>query len=336
MADKYTYETSHAQNINNDRAHYGNHQNYKPFKRTVEKVLTWIGIVLHALWALLIIGFGSQLPKLLQNKEIQQQLQQQGQDPSQLTEQSQNIIPTLFTVGIPLILALIAAFLFKKRILAGILLIVAALLALFLSASLIVAILWLIAGIMLLVRKPKNHHTDARYAQEPRRDEERHRHPNEDHHRVDHNIQRDGRRTNDVDHDHGYRNEERHRYTNEEHRVDHDVQRDGRRTNDEDYNHGHRNEERHRYTNEEHRVDHDVQRDGSHTNDVDHDRGYHDVTRTNHTNEHHDTHRQNNVTRENDHDFRDERQNLRNEPRDLKDKGSEAKERFNDFKDDRR
>lgn len=268
MADKYTYETSHAQNMNNDRAHYGNHQNYKPFKRTVEKVLTWIGIVLHALWALLIIGFGSQLPKLLQNKEIQQQLQQQGQDPSQLTEQSQNIIPMLFTVGIPLILALIAAFLFKKRILAGILLIVAALLALFLSASLIVAILWLIAGIMLLVRKPKNHHTDARYAQEPRRnhDEERYRHTNEDHHRVDHDVQRDGR----------------------------------------------------------------------HTNDVDHNRGYHDVTRTNHTNEHHDTHRQNNGLRENDHDFRDERQNLRNEPRDLKDKGSEAKERFNDFKDDRR
>ncbi|WP_105986054.1 DUF4064 domain-containing protein [Staphylococcus chromogenes] len=271
MADKYTYETSHAQNMNNDRAHYGNHQNYKPFKRTVEKVLTWIGIVLHALWALLIIGFGSQLPKLLQNKEIQQQLQQQGQDPSQLTEQSQNIIPTLFTVGIPLILALIAAFLFKKRILAGILLIVAALLALFLSASLIVAILWLIAGIMLLVRKPKNHHTDARYAQEPRRN-----------------------------HD-----EERHRYANED----------------------------------RHRVDHDVQRDGRHANDRDHNREYHDVTRTNHTNEHHDTHethRQNNVTRENDHDFRDERQNLRNEPRDLKDKGSEAKERFNDFKDERR
>ncbi|WP_228514867.1 DUF4064 domain-containing protein [Staphylococcus chromogenes] len=303
MADKYTYETSHAQNMNNDRAHYGNHQNYKPFKRTVEKVLTWIGIVLHALWALLIIGFGSQLPKLLQNKEIQQQLQQQGQDPSQLTEQSQNIIPTLFTVGIPLILALIAAFLFKKRILAGILLIVAALLALFLSASLIVAILWLIAGIMLLVRKPKNHHTDARYAQEPRRnhDEERYRHTNEDHHQVDHNVQRDGRRTNDEDHNHGYRNEERYRHTNEDHRVDHDVQRDGR-----------------------------------HTNDVDHNRGYHDVTRTNHTNEHHDTHRQNNGVRENDHDFRDERQNLRNEPRDLKDKGSEAKDRFNDFKDDRR
>ncbi|PTF39692.1 hypothetical protein BUY15_05110 [Staphylococcus chromogenes] len=290
--------------MNNDRAHYGNHQNYKPFKRTVEKVLTWIGIVLHALWALLIIGFGSQLPKLLQNKEIQQQLQQQGQDPSQLTEQSQNIIPMLFTVGIPLILALIAAFLFKKRILAGILLIVAALLALFLSASLIVAILWLIAGIMLLVRKPKNHHTDARYAQEPRRnhDEERYRHTNEDHHRVDHDVQRDGRRTNDEDHNHGYRNEERHRYANEDH----------------------------------HRVDHDVQRDGRHTNDVDHNRGYHDVTRTNHTNEHHDTHRQNNGVRENDHDFRDERQNLRNEPRDLKDKGSEAKERFNDFKDDRR
>ncbi|WP_241955204.1 DUF4064 domain-containing protein [Staphylococcus chromogenes] len=304
MADKYTYETSHAQNMNHDRAHYGNHQNYKPFKRTVEKVLTWIGIVLHALWALLIIGFGSQLPKLLQNKEIQQQLQQQGQDPSQLTEQSQNIIPMLFTVGIPLILALIAAFLFKKRILAGILLIVAALLALFLSASLIVAILWLIAGIMLLVRKPKNHHTDARYAQEPRRnhDEERYRHTNEDHHRVDHDVQRDGRRTNDEDHNHGYRNEERHRYANEDH----------------------------------HRVDHDVQRDGRHTNDVDHNRGYHDVTRTNHTNEHHDTHRQNNGVRENDHDFRDERQNLRNEPRDLKDKGSEAKERFNDFKDDRR
>ena len=316
MTNKYTYETTNAQGFNNEHVHHDNFQNDKPFKRTVEKVLTWVGIVLHALWALLIIGFGSQLPKLLQNQEVQQQLQQQGQDPSQLTEQSQNIIPTLFTVGIPLILALIAVFLFKKRILAGILLIVSALLALFLSASLIAAILWLIAGIMLLVRKPKTHDTGThRHTEEPHhvRKEERHRHEATENH------------VNTSEH---------HQPQTHENQTATAMNEDLRRRENDTYvNDGPRREQV-----GDQGVEHS-------THDKKNDRDYHDVTRTHHTENHNvhsdkrrrseDYHNED-VPRQENHDFRDERQNESNDLSGLKDHDVEAKDHRNDFNDDRR
>ncbi|MBT2813581.1 DUF4064 domain-containing protein [Staphylococcus coagulans] len=143
MSDQYVYNQheNHERIVNKNDAKV-------PFKRTAEKILTWVGIVLHAIWFVLIIGAIA----IFKNPEFQQQIEMTGQDASQLN----NINPTsLITFLIPLVIALVAVFLFKKPILAGILLIIAAATGVFLSASLISGILWLIAGIMLLVRKPK-------------------------------------------------------------------------------------------------------------------------------------------------------------------------------------
>lgn len=144
MSDQYVYNQheNHERIVNKNDAKV-------PFKRTAEKILTWVGIVLHAIWVIFIIGAIA----IFKNPEFQQQIEMTGQDASQLN----SINPTsLITFLVPLVIALVAVFLFKKPILAGILLIIAAATGVFLSASLISGILWLIAGIMLLVRKPKN------------------------------------------------------------------------------------------------------------------------------------------------------------------------------------
>ncbi|QLK85738.1 DUF4064 domain-containing protein [Staphylococcus sp. 17KM0847] len=160
MSENYTYQTHNNNDIEAPRQTEQSsihHKPSKPFKRTAEKVLTWIGIVLHAIWMAIIVGFGSMMPKLLQeNEEIRQTIIEQGQDPDQLATQSANIGGTFGTMVIPLILALVAVFLLRKRILSGVLLLLASLTGLFLSGSFIAAVLWLIAAIMLFVRKPKN------------------------------------------------------------------------------------------------------------------------------------------------------------------------------------
>ncbi|MBI5975818.1 DUF4064 domain-containing protein [Staphylococcus canis] len=160
MADRYVY------NNENDPNRFNNHNhNHGYIKRTAEKALTWIGIILHLIWTILAAVGVSFLPKLAQNKDVQQALNEQGQNANEIANQSGSFASLLIPFGIPLLLALIAVFLFRKRVLAGVLLILAALIGFFLSGSLIAAILWLIAGIMLLARKPKNgvnHHNGGR------------------------------------------------------------------------------------------------------------------------------------------------------------------------------
>ncbi|MCS4486719.1 DUF4064 domain-containing protein [Staphylococcus americanisciuri] len=149
MSDNYTYQSHQEPNMQQ--------QPMKPFKRTGEKVLSWIGIVLHVIWGLLLIGAGTFLPKLAeQNYEIQQSLAEQGYDPNQLANGGAAIVMTAIMAVIPFILALIAVFLFHKNVLAGILLILAAVSGVFLSGSFLAGLLWFIAAIMLFVRKPKN------------------------------------------------------------------------------------------------------------------------------------------------------------------------------------
>ena len=146
MADNYTYQTQ-------QDAPLHNLQPEKPFKRTVEKVLTWIGIVLHAIWGLIIFSLGA----IVDSREFRAQLIEQGYDPEQTVEAMGALSTTgvLFAL-IPFILALVAVFLFGKKVLAGILLILAAVTGVILSGSFIAALLWFIAAIMLFVRKPKN------------------------------------------------------------------------------------------------------------------------------------------------------------------------------------
>ncbi|HHU6750678.1 TPA: DUF4064 domain-containing protein [Staphylococcus pseudintermedius] len=148
MTNQYTYNEQqnnqmHSSDLNGTQT---------PFKRTAEKVLTWVGIVLHIIWILLLVG----LVKVIQTPEFQQEIQATGQDIGQIENLGSN---TFLLALIPLVLAIVAVFIFKKNILAGILLILAAVTGLFLTMSFISAVLWLIAGIMLIVRKPKRQDT---------------------------------------------------------------------------------------------------------------------------------------------------------------------------------
>lgn len=144
MTNQYTYNE---QQNNHDGPGYMNDAQ-KPFKRTAEKVLTWVGIVLHLIWAVILFG----AIQMFKSPEFQREIDAAGQDISQI----QNIgAPTILLALLPLVLAIVAVFIFKKNILAGILLIIAAVAGVFLSGSLVAGLLWLIAGIMLIVRKPK-------------------------------------------------------------------------------------------------------------------------------------------------------------------------------------
>lgn len=129
-------------------------------KRTIERVLTWIGIVLQILGVVLM----AVLIPMMGNGEVKEAfISQMMQEDSSFTYEDGNTIFSTFsgllTTGlvlgiILLIIALIAVFLIsKKPKVAGVLLIIAGVIS-FLG-NWINAVLWLVAGTMLLVRKPK-------------------------------------------------------------------------------------------------------------------------------------------------------------------------------------
>lgn len=158
MSDNYTYqsyETPEQQRTQETQPIPPN----KPFKRTVEKVLTWIGLVLHLIWGLLIAFGVSMIPKIQSGSpELRKAMIEEGYDPELFNnvDPTSMIIFAIVMTVIPFILALIAVFLFKKSVLAGILLILAAVLGVVMSGSFIAALLWFVAAIMLFVRKPKD------------------------------------------------------------------------------------------------------------------------------------------------------------------------------------
>lgn len=129
-------------------------------KRTIERVLTWIGIVLQILGVVLM----AVLIPMMGNGEVKEAfISQMMQEDSSFTYEDGNTIFSTFsgllTTGlvlgiILLIIALIAVFLISKKAkVAGVLLIIAGVIS-FLG-NWINAVLWLVAGIMLLVRKSK-------------------------------------------------------------------------------------------------------------------------------------------------------------------------------------
>ncbi|CAM3130995.1 hypothetical protein CD039_09420 [Staphylococcus argensis] len=128
-------------------------------KRTAEKVLSWIGIVVSILG---IILFAVAKP-LFNSDSVDPDTVNSDQSVEQARQGMENLsssMTTLIVISIiGTILALIAVFLIKKsRVAAGVLLIIAGIV--FIFANWICTILFLIAGIMLLVRKPKNHNQD--------------------------------------------------------------------------------------------------------------------------------------------------------------------------------
>ncbi|PTG54913.1 hypothetical protein BU692_09310 [Staphylococcus chromogenes] len=133
-------------------------------KRTVEHVLTWIGVGLQTIGMLIIAFFA--LFFGASGDDFKESLVSDGA----YTLQEANDVTTLFTFMITfgviggillLILAVVGGiFINKNAKLAGILLLIAGVLSLLVSIS---GVLWLIAGIMLLVRKPVQNRQNAPY-----------------------------------------------------------------------------------------------------------------------------------------------------------------------------
>ena len=136
------------------------HTQNNKIKRTVEHILTWLGVVLQAIVAIMFLV----LKPLMGNNNFRDQMiseaQKQGNSVS-TSELNQGIdalgsFLSFLTWGavISLILAIIGGILIsKKPKIAGVLLIIAGLIALL--SNWISFILWIVAGIMLLVRKGK-------------------------------------------------------------------------------------------------------------------------------------------------------------------------------------
>ncbi|PTK93272.1 DUF4064 domain-containing protein [Staphylococcus gallinarum] len=124
--------------------------------RTAERVLTWIGIVLHALYFLIFAGLLVALN--LNATEFKQSML----DSETTMEDASGafIIINVFLIVI-VIIALImlvlgilsARWIGKRNKPAGVILIVIGAFSLF--GSPLIGVLWIVAGIMLLVRKPK-------------------------------------------------------------------------------------------------------------------------------------------------------------------------------------
>ena len=134
--------------------------NETKIKRTGEHILTWIGVAIQALVAIMFLMIKPFIGNANFKEQIINETQKQGNQVS-MTEVHNGVdalsgLFNFFTWGalIPLIIAIIGGILInKKPKLAGILLIIAGILAI--ATNWISLILWLIAGIMLLVRKPK-------------------------------------------------------------------------------------------------------------------------------------------------------------------------------------
>ncbi|MHC3757781.1 DUF4064 domain-containing protein [Staphylococcus succinus] len=134
-------------------------------KRTIERVLSWIGIILQLIGVVAMALF---LPLMGNNDFKDTVVQSMQEQDSSFTKQDSteilDILSSLITFGlvfsiIVLIIAIIAATLIgKKAKLAGVLLIIAGVVSIL--GNWINAILWIVAGIMLLVRKPKNDNDD--------------------------------------------------------------------------------------------------------------------------------------------------------------------------------
>ncbi|MCG7338961.1 DUF4064 domain-containing protein [Staphylococcus sp. ACRSN] len=128
-------------------------------KRTVEKVLAWIGVALQIIG---VLAIGLMIPFMGNNEFKQSAIQAMQQEDATISTTNAtdgiNMILGLLGFGLAygivvLIISLIGAILIgKKAKVAAILLIIAGVLSLL--GNWINVILWIVAGIMLLVRKP--------------------------------------------------------------------------------------------------------------------------------------------------------------------------------------
>lgn len=212
-------------NYSNEYATSGNTHQHK-IKRTVEHILTWVGVVLQALVAILFLlakpFLGNDSFKDQMVKEAQKQGEQiSTSDINQGFDALSGVI-NFFTWGaiIPLILAIIGGLLISKAPkIAGILILIAGFIAL--ASNWISVVLWIVAGIMLLVRKGKKkdydnryYANDSKYDDHNRAYDDRHDNNFDNRHNNDHNNRYDNdydnRRHNNGGHDYNDRYDDRH------------------------------------------------------------------------------------------------------------------------------
>ena len=144
----------------------------KPFSRKVEKILAWIAnVIMILITGLLSLGaFSSQLATVFKQKEFEPILSNLLQDPgvaSLLKSSGLDIVSllvllvkvyTVVTIG-ALVLALIASFTMKARIVSGILFLLSAVIIGVMTVGILlpVYLLYFVIAVMLFVRKaPKN------------------------------------------------------------------------------------------------------------------------------------------------------------------------------------
>ncbi|KAK55476.1 DUF4064 domain-containing protein [Staphylococcus lugdunensis] len=201
-------------------------------KRTGEKVLTWIGFILHTLYVIFLVL----IQMMVSDSDFKEQLAnelQKNPDSNVSRDQTIEAVNSVATnssgwimIGIVILgLTLVAAIMLSKHpTISAILLIIAVVLSVF-NVSWVAGILWLIAAIMLLVRRPKNQYAynsgtttdippeeNERYNNysENHNDEYRHQQQdvevdNHDHHQShstnDKDVSDDARLSNDDQHD---------------------------------------------------------------------------------------------------------------------------------------
>ncbi|MFQ3791492.1 DUF4064 domain-containing protein [Staphylococcus nepalensis] len=141
-------------------------------KRTVEKVLAWLGILIQFVVIFLMAiaapflndeSYKSSLMRSVENQDIIRDNLTQTETSQLLDNISQLFIIALGTVIITTILALIFVLLINKLPkTVGVILVLLAIVTVF-TLNLLTALLWLIAGIILLVRQPNKKSKSKKY-----------------------------------------------------------------------------------------------------------------------------------------------------------------------------
>ena len=141
----------------------------KPFSRKIEKILAWIAnIIMILATALLSLGaFSGQLETVLKQPQLEPMLNNLLQDPgiSSLLATSGMSIVTLLTIAVKIyaavaivvvVLALIASFTMRARIVSGILFLISAALVGLMTAGILIPVylLYFIVAVMLFARRP--------------------------------------------------------------------------------------------------------------------------------------------------------------------------------------
>ena len=143
----------------------------KPFTRKIEKILAWIANVIMILMTVLLSlgAFSSQLEAALKQPQLEPVLYNLLQDPgisSLLASSGMNIV-TLLVAIIAIVIALIASFTMRARIISGILFLISAIVVGIMTVGLLIPVylLYFVVAIMLFVRKPPKNNVDADFTQ---------------------------------------------------------------------------------------------------------------------------------------------------------------------------